>query len=133
MNRTLYSFVILVSGILFYLGCCSPVNATVQPDPIEQLRSYVEEIVSIFSDPNLHEKEKHPVRREKMIDKETVIAVSYVMMLTDDRWMVYDVIIEDVSLVQNYNEQFKQVLRREGYESLLKQVGKKVSGLEQRS
>lgn len=208
MNRTLYSFVILASGILLYLGSLSPVNATAQPDPTEQFRPYVEEIVSILTDPNLQEKEKHPVRRGKMIevisecfnfnemskrvlartwpklnkddqtyfvsqftqlleyayigkietysdqkieftnqrikgqraqvvtniiDKETTIAVSYIMILKDNRWMVYDVIIEGVSLTRNYREQFKQILRRDGYESLLKLVEKKVSELEQRS
>jgi len=66
MNRTLYSFVILASGILFCLGNFSPVNATTQPDSTEQFRPYVEAIVSILADPDLQTKEKHSLRRENM-------------------------------------------------------------------
>ncbi len=205
MNRTLYSFIILASGILFYLGNFSLVNATAQPDPTEQFRPYVEEIVSILTDPDLQTKEKHSLRRENMrgvisecfnfdemsrrvlarnwpklnkdeqtyfvsqftkllenayigkieaysdqkiefttqrikgqraqvvtniIDKGTIIAVSYIMILQDNRWKVYDVVIEGVSLIRNYKEQFRQILRREGYKYLLAQVEKKVTELE---
>ena len=53
------------------------------------------------------------------------------MLLEDDLWKVYDIVVEGVSLVRNYMEQFKQILRKEGYAILLKQVEDKVSELEQ--
>ena len=47
------------------------------------------------------------------------IPVHYIMKKTDSRWMVYDINIEGVSLVRNYQEQFKSILRTEKYEGLV--------------
>lgn len=66
-----------------------------------------------------------------IVDNDVAIAVSYIMMLEDGTWMVYDIVVEGVSLVRNYMEQFKVILRKEGYNSLLKQVEDKVAELEQ--
>ena len=53
------------------------------------------------------------------------------MMLQQDIWMVYDIVVEGVSLVRNYMDQFKEILRKEGYPHLLKQVEEKVTELEE--
>ncbi len=53
-------------------------------------------------------------------DRNTNIPVHYIMSKTDSGWMVYDINIEGVSLVRNYQEQFKSILRTEGYEGLVK-------------
>lgn len=66
-----------------------------------------------------------------IIDKDVNISVSYVMLLQDGVWRVYDIIVEGVSLVRNYMEQFKEILRKEGYASLLKQVEAKVTELDE--
>lgn len=63
-------------------------------------------------------------------DGQQSVAVSYIMLLEDDQWMVYDVIIEGVSLIRNYMEQFKEILRKEKYSGLVKQIEKKVKDLE---
>jgi len=63
-------------------------------------------------------------------DGQQSIAVSYIMLLEGDQWMVYDVIIEGVSLVRNYMEQFREILRKEKYEGLVKQIESKVKQLE---
>jgi len=47
------------------------------------------------------------------------IPVHYIMKKTDSRWMVYDINIEGVSLVRNYQEQFRSILRTEKYEGLV--------------
>lgn len=66
-----------------------------------------------------------------IIDKDVTVSVSYIMILKSNIWMVYDIVVEGVSLVRNYMEQFKEILRKEGYPYLLKQVEDKVSELEQ--
>ncbi len=66
-----------------------------------------------------------------IVDPENVISVSYIMLLKDNRWMVYDIVVEGVSLVRNYMEQFKGILRKDGYASLVKQVEAKIVELEQ--
>ena len=60
-----------------------------------------------------------------IIDKGTIIAVSYITILQDNRWKVYDLVIKGVSLIRDHKEQFRQILRREGYKYLLAQVEKK--------
>jgi phospholipid transport system substrate-binding protein len=65
-----------------------------------------------------------------LVDKEKSIPVAYIMLLHGDQWMAYDVVVEGVSLVRNYMEQFSEILRKEGYPGLVKQVKEKVAELE---
>ncbi len=51
---------------------------------------------------------------------ESKIPVHYIMQRELDKWMVYDINIEGVSLVRNYMEQFRTILRKEQYEGLIK-------------
>jgi phospholipid transport system substrate-binding protein len=53
------------------------------------------------------------------------IPVHYIMKKTDSGWMVYDINIEGVSLVRNYQEQFKSILRTENYQGLVKVLQEK--------
>jgi phospholipid transport system substrate-binding protein len=55
------------------------------------------------------------------------IPIHYIMRKSDTRWMVYDINIEGVSLVRNYQEQFKAILRKDSYEGLVKVMEEKVS------
>lgn len=48
------------------------------------------------------------------------IPVHYIMQKEQDRWMVYDINIEGVSLIRNYMEQFSTILRKEEYAGLIK-------------
>ena len=65
-----------------------------------------------------------------IIDNNVVIPVSYIMILKGGEWMVYDIVVEGVSLIRNYMEQFKEIIRKDGYASLLKQVEDKILELE---
>ncbi len=55
------------------------------------------------------------------------IPIHYIMQKTDIRWMVYDINIEGVSLVRNYQEQFKAILRKDNYQGLVKVLEEKIS------
>lgn len=46
----------------------------------------------------------------------------------DDRWRVYDVSTDGVSLLDNYRAQFRTVLRRSSYEDLVKRIKSQGSG-----
>lgn len=58
-------------------------------------------------------------------DEGVKIPVHYIMSLKEARWMVYDINIEGVSLVKNYKEQFKSILRKEKFEGLIKVIEEK--------
>lgn len=51
--------------------------------------------------------------------------IHYIMSKTDSGWMVYDINLEGVSLVRNYQEQFKSILRQDGYQGLVKIIEEK--------
>lgn len=55
----------------------------------------------------------------------TPIPVHYVMLQKDASWKVYDINIEGVSLVRNYREQFKSILRKEDFNGLVKVLEEK--------
>lgn len=56
----------------------------------------------------------------KIVDnKGTEFAVNYRMHNAGGEWKVYDVIIENVSLVNNYRSQFNRLLAKSSYEDLV--------------
>ncbi len=68
--------------------------------------------------------------KTELIDKDISIPVSYIMLLNGDQWMIYDVVVEGVSLVRNYMEQFREILRKDTYAGLVKQIQDKIKELE---
>jgi phospholipid transport system substrate-binding protein len=52
----------------------------------------------------------------------TDVPVDYRMHLKDGKWLVYDVIIEGVSLVANYRTQFNKVVQTEGFPTLVQKL-----------
>ncbi len=52
----------------------------------------------------------------------TEMAIDYRMLRRGDRWPVYDVVIDGVSLVSNYRSQFHQIIQTSSYEELVKRL-----------
>ncbi|HSF06256.1 MAG TPA: ABC transporter substrate-binding protein [Methylomirabilota bacterium] len=71
--------------------------------------------------------------RTRLVTKQaTEIPVDYRMRKRDERWLVYDVIIEGVSLVANYRTQFNKIIQTSSYPDLIKKMkGKQEELLEQ--
>ena len=53
------------------------------------------------------------------------VPVEYRMHKVNDRWLVYDVIIEGVSLVSNYRQQFNKIIQTESYPALVTKLRNK--------
>ncbi len=47
------------------------------------------------------------------------IGIDYLMIRRGDRWQVYDVVLEGVSVVTNYHKQFDAIIQRSSWEGLL--------------
>jgi phospholipid transport system substrate-binding protein len=62
------------------------------------------------------------VKTTLVTPKGTVIPVDYRLHLVNGRWLVYDVIIEGVSLVANYRTQFNRVIQIESYPVLIQKL-----------
>lgn len=61
------------------------------------------------------------------------IPITYKLIPHGQDWHVYDVVIEEVSLIRNYRSSYKNILRSKGMAHLLEQMGLKIEELRQRS
>jgi phospholipid transport system substrate-binding protein len=92
-------------------------------------RSYVNKIESYTGDQTvLYTKETiekdgyASVRTEIVVKRDTNVEVQYRLLRRDGHWLVYDVVIEGVSLVNNYRTQFNNVISQESYDALVKKL-----------
>ncbi|MGQ9857572.1 MAG: MlaC/ttg2D family ABC transporter substrate-binding protein [Thermodesulfobacteriota bacterium] len=60
--------------------------------------------------------------RTKIVSKGVDIPIDYRMLKKSDGWKVYDVIIEGVSLVNNYRNQFNRIVVSSGYKDLIQRM-----------
>jgi phospholipid transport system substrate-binding protein len=61
--------------------------------------------------------------KTKIITKNgTEIPIDYRMLKRGDRWVVYDVVIEGVSLVSNYRTQFNKIIQTSSFQELVKKM-----------
>ncbi len=58
-------------------------------------------------------------------NKNTEIPVIYRMRAKDQKWWVYDMVIEGVSLVNNYRTQFSDIMAKSSFEGLMKKLREK--------
>lgn len=57
--------------------------------------------------------------------KREEFSIDYRLMNKGGKWVVYDVVNEGVSLVDNYRSQFNKIILKEGYEELIKKLKSK--------
>jgi phospholipid transport system substrate-binding protein len=93
-------------------------------------RSYIKKIESYTDEKILYVSEKidseYAEVDTKIITKRNVeIPIEYRLLKKDGNWKVYDVIIEGVSMVNNYKTQFNKIIRTDSYEELVKRMKNK--------
>ncbi len=59
--------------------------------------------------------------------KNTDVRVDYRLRFENGEWKVYDVVVEGISLVENYRSQFASILSSGSFDGLLKRMREKVS------
>lgn len=57
-------------------------------------------------------------------------SIGYRLHVVNGKWLVYDVVIENVSMVQNYRNQFNRILTKSSYEELIKTLQNKLHELD---
>ena len=65
------------------------------------------------------------VKTEIVQDGAQPIKVNYALAKNEDSWLVFDIVIEGVSLVTNYRSQFSSEIRKGGMDSLNQKLAKK--------
>lgn len=59
----------------------------------------------------------------------TDIPIEYRMVKQGNDWFVYDVLVEDISLIKNYRSSYGEIVRKEGYAGLFERMRKKITEL----
>ncbi|MDT8442340.1 MAG: ABC transporter substrate-binding protein [Desulfuromonadales bacterium] len=57
------------------------------------------------------------------------IPIDYRLVLVKGEWLVYDVIVEDVSLIKNYRGSYGEIVRNEGFTGLFARMEEKIRQL----
>jgi len=65
------------------------------------------------------------VRAKVVTKKGTEVPVESRLLHRGDRWLIYDVLIENVSLIANYRAQFDKIVRTTSYEELVRRLKNK--------
>lgn len=70
------------------------------------------------------------VRTKIVTKRNQEIPIFYRVQKADAKWEVYDIVVEGVSLVNNYRTQFSKIIRTSSYQDLVKKMQAKVEGEE---
>jgi len=89
--------------------------------------SYANKIESYENEKILYDKETidgdyAEVKSRVVTAKRDEFTLDYRLLKEGNRWMVYDVVIEGVSLVSNYRSQFSKIITGQGYGALVKKL-----------
>ena len=57
--------------------------------------------------------------------KKVRVALVY-KLVYKDRWLVYDVITDEQSMLENYRAEFNKIINKDGFDALLKRMKKKL-------
>jgi phospholipid transport system substrate-binding protein len=92
---------------------------------------YMDKITGYTNEKVIFGKETHLSDKTAKVETDIVTAtrtipIHYQMILENGEWKVYDVVIEGVSLVQNYRGQLREILAGKPPEGLLKMLREKV-------
>ncbi len=91
---------------------------------ISKIEAYTDEKVIFVKE---YVKKKKAQINTKIVTQTIEIPIDYRMYNAKDGfWLVYDLVIEGVSLVGNYRSQFDQMLQKDSYEKLVEELKKKV-------
>lgn len=91
---------------------------------IDKIMAYTDEKILFQKESSLSEKTSEV--RTVVITKKAEIPINYRVIRKDDGWWVYDVVVEGISLVNNYRSQFREILINKTPDDLLEVLRKKV-------
>ncbi len=100
---------------------------------LDKIQGYNGEEVAYTGEVMSAKKDHAEVQTTITLADKKQVPVSYRMLLKNDHWVVYDVIIENVSLIKNYRSQFQDVLTRGTPDQLIDKVETRTRELQAQS
>jgi phospholipid transport system substrate-binding protein len=58
--------------------------------------------------------------------KKVIVELEYKLLYKGDRWLVYDVITDEQSMLENYRAEFNKIITKESFDALLKRMTKRM-------
>jgi phospholipid transport system substrate-binding protein len=90
---------------------------------VNKIESYTDEQI-LYTDENIDN--GYAVVKTKIITKRNVeVPIEYRLSKKNEQWRVYDVVIEGVSLINNYRNQFNKIIRQDSYQGLVQRMKNK--------
>ncbi len=93
---------------------------------MDRIQDYKDEKVEITAENKLDDNQVEVQTLVRAPDKN--IPINYRLINRTGQWRIYDVIVEGVSLVQNYRTQFNNILSSKAPDAMLDDLRQKVSG-----
>jgi len=96
-------------------------------------RAYVSKIEAYDDETFVYRKERRDgdfaeVNSRILTRKGEEYSLNYRLRLVNGDWKVYDVVVENISLVNNYRSQFSRILSNSSYEELIRRMREKQIG-----
>jgi phospholipid transport system substrate-binding protein len=89
-------------------------------------RAYVEQIEAYNDEKFVYTKESIDQNfgevQSRIITPKGEYSLNYRVHLVDSEWKVYDVVVENISLVNNYRSQFSRIITNQSYEELVRRM-----------
>lgn len=98
---------------------------SLQASYMGRLEAYTNETVEFT-------KEKIKKKKAKIntliVTKTIEIPINYKLHNKNNKWLIYDVIVEEVSLVRSYRSSYQNIVKKSGIDGLLLKMEKKLAG-----
>ena len=66
------------------------------------------------------------VAKSRTNAREDPVSIDYLLHKVDGKWRVYDIVTEGSSLVNNYRSQFRRIIKKKGFDELMRRMKKKL-------
>ena len=91
---------------------------------IGRIEAYTDERIEYLREKNKNS--KRSVVYTQIVTKSADIPINYKLAKKGDQWLIYDVVIEEVSLISNYRSSYAKIIRKDGMDSLLNKMKEKL-------
>jgi len=98
----------------------------IQNSYVGKIEAYTNETVKYA---NESVKDTRAVVDTFIVTKTVQIPINYKMVLRGSEWKVYDVVIEEVSLVSSYRSSYRNIIKKEGFDGLFVKMEAKIKKL----
>ncbi len=97
---------------------------SLQSSYMGRLEAYTNETVEFTKEKIKNKKAKI---NTLIVTKTIEIPINYKLHNKNNKWLIYDVVIEEVSLIRSYRSSYQNIVKKEGIEGLLTKMEKKLA------